>query len=296
MILLDGKKAAAEWRADTARRVGELRAITGRTPRLAAVLVGNDPASEIYVNLKAKACAQCGMRSRVVRLPADATQQQVHDIVRRLNADSDIDGIIVQQPLPPHLDSTALLEVISPRKDVDGFTPDNIGRLALGLPCLPPATPAGIIELLRRNGITTRGKRVAVVGRSNIVGRPMASLLLQKGAMADATVTVCHSATPDLAPILRESDIIISAVGSPGLVTADMVRPGAVVVDVGTTRVDDPTTKKGYRIAGDVDFEHIAPVCSYITPVPGGVGPMTIASLLHNTVTAFERRRLRHNR
>lgn len=292
MILLDGKKAAAEWRADTARRVEELRALTGRTPRLAAVLVGNDPASETYVSLKAKACAQCGMRSRVVRLPAEASREQVHDAVRKLNSNSDIDGIIVQQPLPAHLDSKALLEVISPRKDVDGFTPDNIGRLALGMPCLPPATPAGIVELLRRNGITTRGKRVAVVGRSNIVGRPMASLLLQKGLMADATVTVCHSATPDLAPILRDSDIIISAVGCPGLITADMVRQGAIVVDVGTTRVDDPAAKKGYRIAGDVDFTAVAPLCSHITPVPGGVGPMTIASLLHNTVTAFERRRL----
>lgn len=292
MTLLDGKKAAAEWRADTARRVAELHALTGRTPRLAAVLVGNDPASEIYVSLKAKACAQCGMRSRVVRLPADSTQQQVHDTVRSLNSNSDIDGIIVQQPLPAHIDSKALLEVISPRKDVDGFTPDNIGRLALGMDCLPPATPAGIIELLRRNGITTRGKRVAVIGRSNIVGRPMASLLIQKGLMADATVTVCHSATPDLAPILRDSDIIISAAGSPGLVTAGMVRPGTVIVDVGTTRVDDPASPKGYRIAGDVDFPAVAPLCSHITPVPGGVGPMTIASLLHNTVTAFERRRL----
>lgn len=293
MTILDGKKAAADWREDTARRVRELRELTGRTPRLAAVLVGCDPASETYVNLKAKACKECGMRSLIKRLPADSTQQEVHDTVRALNANSDIDGIIVQLPLPAHLDYKALLEVISPRKDVDGFTPDNIGRLALGMECLPPATPAGIIELLRRNGITTRGKRVAVIGRSNIVGRPMASLLMQKSLMGDATVTVCHSSTPELAPVLRESDIIISAVGCPGLVSADMVRPGAVVVDVGTTRVDDSTRPRGYRLAGDVDFDSVAPKCSHITPVPGGVGPMTIASLLHNTLTAFKRRRLK---
>lgn len=184
--------------------------------------------------------------------------------------------------------------MISPRKDVDGFTPDNIGRLALGMSCLPPATPAGIIELLRRNGITTRGKRVAVIGRSNIVGRPMASLLMQKSDMGDATVTVCHSATNGLDDILRASDIIISAAGHPGLVRAEMVSEGTVVVDVGTTRVADPSRKKGYRMAGDVDFDNVAPKCSYITPVPGGVGPMTIASLLHNTLTAFERRREKH--
>ena len=226
-------------------------------------------------------------------MDAATTQQQLHDRVRSLNRNSDIDGIIVQLPLPAHLDYKALLEIISPRKDVDGFTPDNIGRLALGMDCLPPATPAGIIELLRRNGISTRGKHVAVIGRSNIVGRPMASLLLQKSSMGDATVTVCHSATRGLDAILRSADIVISAVGRPGLVGAGMVRDGAVVVDVGTTRVSDPSRRSGYRLAGDVDFEAVAPACSYITPVPGGVGPMTIASLLHNTLTAAERRQHR---
>lgn len=293
MIILDGKKAAAEWCAETARRVAALAAETGRTPRLAAVLVGDDPASETYVNLKAKRCEECGIRSTIVRMDAATTQQQLHDRVRSLNRNSDIDGIIVQLPLPAHLDYKALLEVISPRKDVDGFTPDNIGRLALGMDCLPPATPAGIIELLRRNGISTCGKHVAVIGRSNIVGRPMASLLLQKSSMGDATVTVCHSATRGLDAILRSADIVISAVGRPGLVGAGMVRDGAVVVDVGTTRVSDPSRRSGYRLAGDVDFEAVAPACSYITPVPGGVGPMTIASLLHNTLIAAERRQHR---
>lgn len=291
MILLDGKKAAAEWRADTAARVAELMAAGHRAPRLAAVLVGDDPASATYVRLKAKACEECGLRSRIVKLPAGTSQHELHEVVRRLNANTDIDGIIVQLPLPAHLDYKAILEVISPHKDVDGFTPDNIGRLALGMECLPPATPAGIIELLRRNGITTRGKHVVVIGRSNIVGRPMASLLLQKSEFGDATVTVCHSATEGLADIARSADIIISAAGNPGLITASMVKPGAVVVDVGTTRVADSTRKSGYRMAGDVDFESVAPLCSHITPVPGGVGPMTIASLLHNTLTAYLRRR-----
>lgn len=292
MTILDGKKAAADWRADIAQRVDELRESGRPTPRLAAVLVGDDPASATYVRLKAKACDECGIRSKIVHLSADATQQELHDTVLALNANSDIDGIIVQLPLPGALDYKAVLKVISRKKDVDGFTPENIGRMALGMPCLPPATPAGIIELMRRNGITTRGKRVAIVGRSNIVGRPMASLLMQKSEMGDATVTVCHSATEGLTEILREADIIISAAGRPGLVTAPMVRQGAVVIDVGTSRIDDPSRRSGYRLAGDVDFDAVAPLCSYITPVPGGVGPMTIASLLHNTVTAYTRRRV----
>ncbi|MDE6497352.1 MAG: bifunctional 5,10-methylenetetrahydrofolate dehydrogenase/5,10-methenyltetrahydrofolate cyclohydrolase [Muribaculaceae bacterium] len=292
MTILDGKLAAADWRADIARRVGELRDAGRPTPRLAAVLVGDDPASATYVRLKAKACEECGIRSKVVHLGAETTQQQLHDTVRALNSNSDIDGIIVQLPLPQGLDYKAVLKVISRKKDVDGFTPENIGRMALGMQCLPPATPAGIIELMRRYGITTRGKRVAVVGRSNVVGRPMASLLMQKSGMGDATVTVCHSATVGMADILREADIIISAAGHPGLITASMVKDGAVVIDVGTTRIDDPTRRSGYRLAGDVDFEAVAPRCSYITPVPGGVGPMTIASLLNNTLTAYERRRM----
>ncbi|MDE6285921.1 MAG: bifunctional 5,10-methylenetetrahydrofolate dehydrogenase/5,10-methenyltetrahydrofolate cyclohydrolase [Muribaculaceae bacterium] len=292
MTILDGKQAAADWRADIARRVKELRDAGHPTPRLAAVLVGDDPASATYVRLKAKACEECGIRSRIVRLPAETSQQKLHDTVRALNSNSDIDGIIVQLPLPQGLDYKAVLKVISRKKDVDGFTPENIGRMALGMECLPPATPAGIIELMRRYGITTRGKRVAVVGRSNVVGRPMASLLMQKSEMGDATVTVCHSATTGLGDILRESDIIISAAGHPHLITEDMVRDDAVVIDVGTSRIDDSTRKSGYRLAGDVDFDDVAAKCSFISPVPGGVGPMTIASLLNNTLTAYMRRRM----
>ncbi len=293
MKILDGKLAASQWRGDIARRVKEITSDGRPAPRLAAVLVGDDPASATYVRLKAKACAECGLRSRIVHLDASTSQQQLHDAVRHLNANSDIDGIIVQLPLPDGLDYKAVLKVISRKKDVDGFTPENIGRMALGMECLPPATPAGIIELMRRNGITTRGKRVAIVGRSNVVGRPMSSLLMQKSEMGDATVTVCHSATVGLAGILSEADIIISATGKPGLVTADMVKAGAVVIDVGTSRIDDPSRRSGYRLAGDVDFDAVAPKCSFITPVPGGVGPMTIASLLNNTLTAYLRRRSR---
>lgn len=289
MKILDGKAAAAEWRRDTARRVAEIASRRSRSPQLAALLVGDDPASVTYVTNKARACEECGIRSRIVRLPATATQSEVQAEVRLLNQDRDIDGFIVQLPLPGHLDYKKLISSISVHKDVDGFTPSNIGRMALGQPCLPPATPAGIIELLRRNDITTAGRNVAIIGRSNIVGRPMASLLLQKGMSGNATVTVCHSHTRNLGDVLRASDIIISAVGHPGLVTADMVTEGAVIIDVGITRVEDATRPRGYRLAGDVDFEKVAPKCSYITPVPGGVGPMTIASLLHNTVTAYSR-------
>lgn len=289
MKILDGKAAAAEWRRDIARRVDEIASRRSRSPQLAALLVGDDPASVTYVTNKARACEECGIRSRIVRLPATATQSEVQAEVRLLNQDRDIDGFIVQLPLPGHLDYKKLISSISVHKDVDGFTPSNIGRMALGQPCLPPATPAGIIELLRRNDITTAGRNVAIIGRSNIVGRPMASLLLQKGMLGNATVTVCHSHTRNLGDVLRASDIIISAVGHPGLVTADMVTEGAVIIDVGITRVEDATRPRGYRLAGDVDFEKVAPKCSYITPVPGGVGPMTIASLLHNTVTAYSR-------
>lgn len=289
MKILDGKAAAAEWRRDTARRVAEIASRRSRSPQLAALLVGDDPASVTYVTNKARACEECGIRSRIVRLPATATQSEVQAEVRLLNQDRDIDGFIVQLPLPGHLDYKKLIFSISVHKDVDGFTPSNIGRMALGQPCLPPATPAGIIELLRRNDITTAGRNVAIIGRSNIVGRPMASLLLQRGMFGNATVTVCHSHTRNLGDVLHASDIIISAVGHPGLVTADMVTEGAVVIDVGITRVEDASRPRGYRLAGDVDFENVAPKCSYITPVPGGVGPMTIASLLHNTVTAYSR-------
>lgn len=288
MEILDGKAAAAAWREEISSSVAEISAHRSRTPQLAALLVGDNPASETYVRNKARACEKCGIRSRIVRLPASSSEAEVREAVKTLNQDRDIDGFIIQLPLPGHLDYKKLLSFISINKDIDGFTPRNIGRLALGLPCTEPATPAGIIELLRRYDITTRGRNVAIVGRSNIVGKPMASLLMQKGMLADATVTVCHSRTRNLGEILRRSDIIISAVGHPGLITADMVADGAIIIDVGITRVEDPLAPRGYRLAGDVDLDNVAPKCSYITPVPGGVGPMTIASLLYNTLKAYK--------
>lgn len=287
MTILDGKKISAEIRAEIRAEVEASAAVGRRRPCLAAVLVGDNAASAKYVELKAKACAECGMLSRVVRLPGDTPQDDVVDAVRQLNADRGVDGFLVQLPLPEHIDERTVLEHIDPAKDVDGFTPANIGRLALGMDCLTPATPTGIRELLRRYGISTRGKRCVVVGRSNVVGRPMASLLLLKGDRGDATVTVCHSATTNLGELTREADILISAAGHPGLIKAGMVRPGAVVVDVGTTRVPDTARRSGYRLAGDVDFDAVAPLCSYITPMPGGVGPMTIASLLQNALRAY---------
>lgn len=290
MTILDGKKTAADIKAEIAAKVEQLKASGRRAPHLVAVLVGHDGGSETYVANKIKACEACGFRSSLIRFESTPQeplpQQTLLDEVARLNADPEVDGFIVQLPLPRHIDEQAVIEAIDPAKDVDGFHPVNVGREALGLNTFNSATPAGIIELLKRYNIPTRGKNVVIIGRSNIVGRPLASMLMHKGA--DATVTVCHSATENLADICRRADILVAALGRPGFVTADMVREGATVIDVGTTRVPDASRKSGFRLCGDVDFENVAPKCAYITPVPGGVGPMTIASLMLNTLKAYK--------
>lgn len=286
MQIIDGKATASAIKKEIAAEV-EARVEAGKKrPHLAAVLVGHDGGSETYVAHKVKACEECGFTSTLIRREADVTQQELLEIVGQLNADPDIDGYIVQLPLPAHIDEQAIIQAVDPDKDVDGFHPVNVGRMSLGLPCFLSATPAGIIELLRRYEIETRGKHCVVIGRSNIVGKPVASLMMQKANPGNATVTVCHSATPNIKEIVSQADIIIAAIGHPGFVTADMVKPGAVVIDVGTTRVPDATKKSGFRLAGDVDFENVAPLCSAITPVPGGVGPMTICSLMINTLQA----------
>ena len=294
MQIIDGKATAAAIKAEIAEKVAKRVAEGKRVPHLAAILVGHDGGSETYVANKVKACAECGFKSSLIRMestpeapldPADLMAE-----IERLNAYPDIDGFIVQLPLPRHIDEQAVIEAIDPAKDVDGFHPVNVGKQSVGLPCFHSATPAGIVELLRRYDITTAGKRVVVVGRSNIVGKPLAAMLMQKGPQADATVTVCHSATPDLASITRQADILVAALGRPAFVTADMVADGAVVIDVGTTRVPDASRKSGFRLSGDVDYEAVAPKCSATTPVPGGVGPMTIVSLMLNTLQAAENR------
>lgn len=284
MQLIDGKATSAEIKADIAARVARIIAEGGRAPHLAAILVGHDGGSETYVANKVKACEACGFRSTVIRREADVTQAELLSLIDTLNADTDVDGFIVQLPLPAHIDEQAVIEAVRPDKDVDGFHPVNVGRQALGLPCFHSATPAGIVELLRHYDIPTRGRNCVIIGRSNIVGKPLAALMMQRGV--DATVTVCHSATEGLADITRRADILVAALGRPGFVTADMVKPGATVIDVGTTRVPDASRKSGFRLCGDVDFEAVAPKCSYITPVPGGVGPMTIVSLMQNTLRA----------
>lgn len=286
MELIDGKKVATEVKTEIRREVEDIIARGGKRPHLAAILVGHDGGSETYVASKVKACEECGFKSTLIRHEADITEEQLLDDIARLNADDDVDGFIVQLPLPRHIDEQRVIEAIDPRKDVDGFHPINVGRMSIGLPCFVSATPSGIMELLRRYNIDTKGKRCVVLGRSNIVGKPMAMLMMQKTKPGNATVTVCHSATPDIAEKTREADIIIAALGQPGFVTADMVKPGAVIIDVGTTRVPDASRKSGFRLSGDVDFENVAPLCSMITPVPGGVGPMTICSLMKNTLLA----------
>lgn len=286
MQLIDGKKVADEIKAEIAAEVAERVARGERRPHLAAVLVGHDGGSETYVAHKVKACGQCGFESTLIRREDDVTEEELLDIVARLNEDPSVDGYIVQLPLPKHIDEQRIIEAIDPKKDVDGFHPVNVGRMSIGLPCFVSATPAGIMELLKRYGVDTRGKHCVVLGRSNIVGKPVASLMMQKAVPGNATVTVCHSATPDLKEHCRRADIIIAALGQPGFVTADMVKPGVVIIDVGTTRVADSSKKSGFRLSGDVDFDNVAPLCSYITPVPGGVGPMTICSLMRNTLLA----------
>jgi methylenetetrahydrofolate dehydrogenase (NADP+)/methenyltetrahydrofolate cyclohydrolase len=284
--ILSGTEVARTIRAELGERVQNL-ASQGLVPGLATVLVGEDPASRAYVGMKNRAAAEVGIHSRQIDLPADVPEAELLGVVAGLNADPEIHGILVQLPLPAHVDEARVLETILPEKDVDGFHPVNVGRLSTGDPrVLAPCTPKGVVELLLRTGHDPSGRHVVVVGRSNIVGKPMASLLLRKGRGGDATVTVAHSRSRDLSAVTRLADILVVAVGRPGTVTADMVRPGAVVIDVGVNRVDDPSAERGYRLVGDVDFEEIRQVAGAITPVPGGVGPMTIAMLLVNTVEA----------
>ena len=285
MQLIDGKATATAIKAEIAEEVKKIVAAGGKRPHLAAVLVGHDGGSETYVKNKVLACEQCGFKSSLIRYEADITEQELLACVARLNNDDDVDGFIVQLPLPKHIDEQKIIEAIDPRKDVDGFHPQNVGRMAIGLPCFISATPLGIITLLKRYNIETSGKKCVVLGRSNIVGKPMAQLMMQK-QWGDATVTVCHSRSQNLKEECRQADILIAAIGRPGFVKADMVKEGAVVIDVGTTRVPDATRKSGYRLCGDVLFDEVAPKCSYITPVPGGVGPMTICSLMLNTLKA----------
>jgi len=286
MQLIDGKAVSAEIKKEIAAEVENIISNGGKRPHLAAILVGHDGGSETYVANKVKACEECGFKSTLIRYEADITEDELMQKVNELNNDPDVDGFIVQLPLPKHIDEQKITEAIDYRKDVDGFHPVNAGRLAIGLPCFLSATPNGIMELLRRYNIDTKGKKCVVLGRSNIVGKPMANLMMQKQIPGDATVTVCHSHTLNIAEECRNADIIIAALGQPHFLKADMVKEGAVVIDVGTTRVPDATRKSGFRLCGDVDFENVAPKCSFITPVPGGVGPMTIVSLMKNTLLA----------
>ena len=286
--LMDGKAVARRIREDVIGRLAALKE-KGVTPGLAAVLVGDNPASQIYVNSKAKACEKLGFYSQVIRRSADICEAELKGIVTALNDDDRIHGILVQSPLPSHIDELSVTLTINPDKDVDGFHPYNVGMMLINRPTLLPCTPYGIVKMLEHYAIDPAGREVVVVGRSNIVGKPVAVLLLQKAAMANATVTVAHSRTPNLAEVCRRADILIAAMGRARTITADMVKEGAVVVDVGQNRVDDPGSEKGYRLVGDVDFDGVSKRASFITPVPGGVGPMTIAMLMSNTVTAAER-------
>lgn len=286
MQLIDGKATATAIKGEIAAKVAERLSKGLRAPHLVAILVGHDGGSETYVANKVKACEACGFKSTVIRREDTITEVELLALIQSLNDDDNVDGFIVQLPLPRHIDEQKVIEAVKPEKDVDGFNPINVGRMSLGMPCFKSATPAGIVELLKRYDIPTRGKNCVIIGRSNIVGKPLATLMMQKGI--DATVTVCHSATENLAEITRNADILVAALGKPAFVTADMVKDGATVIDVGTTRVPDPSRKSGFRLSGDVDFENVAPKCSFITPVPGGVGPMTIAMLMINTLAAVE--------
>jgi methylenetetrahydrofolate dehydrogenase (NADP+)/methenyltetrahydrofolate cyclohydrolase len=290
--ILDGTTIAKAIREEVAADVSRLRA-TGRKPGLAAVLVGEDPASAVYVRSKGKACEEAGMHSVTIRLPVETPEAELLATVDGLNADPQIHGILVQLPVPKHINSEKVLRRIDPSKDVDGFHPVNVGKLVTGdKTAFRPATPYGVQQMLLRSGIETKGAHAVIVGRSNIVGRPMANLLIQQGPGGDATVTVCHSRTRDLPSVTRLADILIAAIGKPEFVTADMVRPGAVVIDVGINRVDDGSRPRGYRLVGDVAYDSVAQIASAITPVPGGVGPMTIAMLLQNTLQAMQQAEL----
>lgn len=289
MQLIDGKKVASDIKQEIAAEVEQMLAQGKRRPHLAAILVGHDGGSETYVKNKVLACEQCGFKSTLIRYEDTITEEELLQTIARLNADDEVDGFIVQLPLPKHISEQKVIEAIDYRKDVDGFHPTNVGRMSIGLPCFVSATPSGIIELLSRYNVNTRGANCVVLGRSNIVGKPVATLLMQKAPTGNATVTVCHSATKNIKEICREADIIIAALGSPEFVTEDMVKPGAVIIDVGTTRVPSTETKSGFKLKGDVDFANVAPKCSFITPVPGGVGPMTICSLMRNTLLAAKK-------
>ncbi len=286
MELIDGKKIASEIKQEIAQQVKQMIDKEERPPHLAALLVGNDPASETYVNSKGKACKEVGFDSSTYKFESDITEQELLETVQFLNNDPDIDGFIVQLPLPDHIDEQKVIQSISPRKDVDGFHPENVGRMSIGLPAYVSATPNGIMELLKRSGIKTTGKNCVVLGRSNIVGRPVSILMSKATEPGNCTVTVCHSKTANLKEITAQADILIVAIGRPEFVTGDMVKEGAVVVDVGIHRVESDKTKSGFRLIGDVKYDEVAPKASWITPVPGGVGPMTIVSLLMNTLKA----------
>ena len=286
MELIDGKKVSQDIKAEISAEVQRMVTNGERRPHLAAVLVGHDGGSETYVASKVKACEECGFRSTLIRFEDDVTQERLLETVDELNRDPEVDGFIVQLPLPRHISEQAVIEAIDYRKDVDGFNLVKLGAISIAFPCFVLSSRAGFVELLRRYNVPTRGKKCVVVGRSNIVGKPVATLMMQKGYPGDATVTVCHSATENLAAVTREADILIAALGRPLTITADMVKEGATVIDVGTTRVPDSTRKSGFRLRGDVDFDNVAPKCSFITPVPGGVGPMTIVSLMRNTLLA----------
>lgn len=285
MQLIDGKQTAATIKAEIKAEVEDIVSKGGKRPHLAAILVGHDGGSETYVRNKVLACEACGFQSTLLRFEDDITEEQLLAEVSKLNNDDSVDGFIVQLPLPKHISEQKVIEAIDYKKDVDGFHPINVGRMAIGLPCYISATPKGILELLRRYNIETSGKKCVILGRSNIVGKPMAQLMMQK-QYGDSTVTVCHSRSNTLKEECLQADIIIAAIGQPGFLKADMVKEGAVVIDVGTTRVPDATKKSGFRLSGDVDFDNVAPRCSYITPVPGGVGPMTICMLMLNTLAA----------
>ena len=287
--ILDGKQLAADMRADISNQVSKLKAAHGVTPGLGVILIGVDPASTSYVTAKEKACEEAGMYSQDVRVPAETTQAEALALVRQMNADPRIHGILVQLPLPKHINEGAVINAIAPEKDVDGFTPVNVGRMMIGETCFLPCTPHGIIQMLLKAGVQTSGKHAVVVGRSNIVGKPVAHLLMRKAEGGNATVTVCHTGTKDLASFTRQADILVVAAGRVNTVTGDMIKPGAVVIDVGVNRIPDATQKTGFRLAGDVDFASAKEVASLITPVPGGVGPMTITMLLYNTLESARR-------
>lgn len=289
MQLMDGKAVSAQMKKEIAAEVAQIKEAGGKIPHLAAILVGHDGGSETYVASKVKTCEQVGFRSTLIRYESDVTEEELLRKVDELNKDPEIDGFIVQLPLPDHISEQKVIEAIDYRKDVDGFHPINVGRMSIGLPCFVSATPAGILELLKRYKIETKGKHCVVLGRSNIVGKPMAVLMMQKAYPGDCTVTVCHSRSENLKEMCLSADIIIVALGVPEFLKADMVKNGAVIVDVGTTRLPSSVTKSGFKLTGDVKFDEVSPKCSYITPVPGGVGPMTIISLMRNTLLAAKK-------